>query len=80
MKAPLLLAGLFAIQGFAFPTAMLDGRNDISAEDLARITDLLDTVAVQSKKRQVGLDIIDVGFDAKSQKIDTTGKHAYVSA
>lgn len=77
MKASLLFTTLFSLQALAFPAALLNG--DISADELAKITKLADKIASESRKRQNGLNIVNVGFDAKAQKVDTTGSHAYVS-
>ena len=61
----------------AFPAALMN--EEVSAAELSRITELADKIAAESRKRQAGLGIVDVGFDAKAQKVDTSGKHAYVS-
>lgn len=77
MRVSLLVTTLFGVQTFAFPTALMNG--DVSAVELSRITQLADKIAAESRKRQAGLGLIDVGFDAKAQKVDTSGQHAYVS-
>jgi hypothetical protein len=76
MKASLFLSTVFAFQAFAFPAALLNG--GLSAEDLAKITELALNISAQHEKRQLGLGIFEPGFDAKAQKIETTGTHAYV--
>jgi hypothetical protein len=77
MKTSLLLTTIFGLQALAFPAALMNG--EVSASELERITELANKIATESKKRQAGLNIVDVGFDAKAQKIDTSGDHAYVS-
>jgi hypothetical protein len=77
MKTLLLFSTFFALQAFAFPSALL--RYDLSSVELQRITELADKIATASRKRQAGLDILNVGFDADAQKVDTSGEHEYVS-
>ena len=76
MKSSFIFSTLFCLQALAFPASLLNG--DISAAELQKITDLAEKIAHQSKKRQAGLDILNVGFDAGAQRVDTTGNHAYV--
>ena len=78
MKASLAFTVLFGVQSLAFPAALVSG--DLPAEELAKITTLAERISVQAQKRQLGLDLVDVGFDAKAQKPDLSGDHAYVSA
>ena len=78
MKASLASTVFFGVQSLAFPAALLSG--DLPAEELAKITSLAERISVQAQKRQLGLDLVDVGFDAKAQKPDLSGDHAYVSA
>ena len=78
MKASLASAVLFGVQTLAFPAALING--DLPTEELAKITVVAEKIAAQAQKRQLGLDLVDVGFDSKAQKLDTSGDHAYVSS
>ena len=76
MKASLLFSTLFTLRAFAFPSALLKG--DISSAELQKITELAEKISTASRKRQLGLNILDLGFDAETQRVDTTGEHEYV--
>lgn len=76
MKTSVLLTAIFGVQTFAFP-ALLNG--NLSAEELSKITKLTEKIASESRKRQAGLNVVNLGFDAKTQKVDISGDHAYVS-
>ena len=81
MKASILCgATLFSLATFAFPANLLDNLDkDISAEQLAEITELAAKISNEVQtKRQLGASILPPGFDAKAQRISTTGDHAYV--
>ena len=77
MKSSILLSAIFGLQTLAFPAALMKG--DLSADELARITELTEKIASASRKRQLGLNVVSLGFDAKTQKVDISGDHAYVS-
>lgn len=82
MKHP-SLAGLAVLSAvaptLAFPAELLRGR-DLGLAELTKITELADRISADLKeKRQIGLDIVPPGFDADAQRVDTTGKHEFVS-
>lgn len=76
MRVSFLSLAAFVLPAFAFPSALLKG--DISGEELQKITELAQKIAHTSRKRQAGLKVLDVGFDAEAQRVDTTGEHEYV--
>lgn len=68
-------ATLFSLATFAFPASLL--KKDISAEQLAEITALVDRIT-----KEAGISTrlgARASFDAEAQHVSTTGDHAYVS-
>lgn len=78
MRASFLSLAAFVLPALAFPSALLKG--DISQAELKKITELAEKITSTSQKRQAGLNIVDVGFDAEAQRVDTSGEHEYVGA
>lgn len=75
MKLSLLCsAALFSLATYAFPAALLKG--DISDATLAEITAL--TEKILENQRQSGH--VKRAFNAKAQRIDTTGEHEFKAA
>ncbi|CAN9323128.1 unnamed protein product [Alternaria alternata] len=82
MKASIFCgATLFSLAAFAFPANLLNNLDkDISVEQLAEITELAAKISNEVQtKRQLGASILPPGFDAKAQRISTTGDHAYIA-
>lgn len=85
MKLPslagLAVLGAVVAPALAFPADLLGGgRRDLDLAELAKITELAGRISADLKeKRQIGLDIVTPRFDADAQRVDTTGKHEWVS-
>jgi hypothetical protein len=76
MKASLLCsATLFSLATFAFPANLI--KNDISEDTLAELTSLAAKITQDFETKQQQGNV-KRAFDAKAQRISTTGDHAYV--
>jgi hypothetical protein len=78
MKLSVLLSGaILPSIALAYPSKILQG--DLSEEALAEISNLAGLIKKEAHiKRQLGLNVLKPGFNAKAQLISTSGEHKFV--
>lgn len=71
-------AAFLPLVALAYPSNLFS--HDFSDETLAEITSLAAQIKEEAlTRRQLGLNVVKFGFDAKSQYVSTTGEYRFVS-